>query len=305
MPAVLTDEQVEAWQTDGYVVVERFLDAEEVGRALQEARAHFPTREEYDRSKGEVVGDLRCDSCGEPFRLQAGMAFNVLPYKGDTLNTLPFHPRVLAAVEQLLGTDDLRLTQSLLRATYCGLDTVDQLLHRDYHDNSLLTPPKHGVEFEQLPVLIYLTDVGIGDAPTYVVSKRRSDDRPLVPHHLTKDEDPELYAHEVPNVGSAGTALFYSMRTWHRGSAGTDPNGFRIVHHAVYRKRGHEWMDFTAWPVIFDVETGQRCIERLTPRQRELLGIPAPGHPYWTEETVADFTVRYPAADVEPYLAQH
>jgi hypothetical protein len=125
------------------------------------------------------------------------------------------------------------LTHSLLRATYCGPDTTDQYLHRDYIDNSLLTPPKDPGDFGQVPVLIYLTDVGIGDAPVFVASKRDSDDRPLVPSQRTRDEDPELYDHERPNLAPAGTALFYSMRTWHRGSAGADPGGFRLVHHAV------------------------------------------------------------------------
>ena len=60
-------------------------------------------------------------------------------------------------------------------------------------------------------------------------------------------------------------------------------------------------MGFGAWPFTFDNVNGLRCIERLDPRQRQLLGIPAPGHPYWTAETVDYFAVRYPGADIEPY----
>jgi hypothetical protein len=246
------------------------------------------------------------------------MMFQSLPFAGPTLNTIGFHPRIVAAAEQLLGTDDLRLTQSLLRATYGGSETVDQFLHRDFVNNTLLTPPREDGAFGQLPVLVYLTDVGIGEAPTYLVSKRYSDDRSTDPTETqwetkaasvagswaarSREDDPELYAHEVPTLGPAGTALFYSMRTWHRGSASLDRESVRIVHHAVYRRTGYDWMDFTAWPPVFDTARGQQCIAALTPRQRRLLGIPAPGHPFWTPETIAYFGARYPGADIEPYL---
>jgi hypothetical protein len=34
-----------------------------------------------------------------------------------------------------------------------------------------------------------------------------------------------------------------------------------------------------------------------------LLDIPAPGHPYWTDQTIADMEVRYPGIDMNPYRA--
>lgn len=38
-----------------------------------------------------------------------------------------------------------------------------------------------------------------------------------------------------------------------------------------------------------------------TPRQRELVGFPAVGDPYWTEETLAGVQDRYPLMDMSPY----
>jgi hypothetical protein len=35
-----------------------------------------------------------------------------------------------------------------------------------------------------------------------------------------------------------------------------------------------------------------------------VLGIPAPGHPFWNEETIAGFAALYPAADPEPYWSK-
>jgi hypothetical protein len=45
----------------------------------------------------------------------------------------------------------------------------------------------------------------------------------------------------------------------------------------------------------------KRFIERATPRQREVLGFPPPGHPYWNPETLAAVATRYPKMDMSPY----
>ena len=42
-------------------------------------------------------------------------------------------------------------------------------------------------------------------------------------------------------------------------------------------------------------------IERATPRERSVFGFPAPGDPYWDEQTLADTQTRYPRADLTPY----
>jgi hypothetical protein len=44
-------------------------------------------------------------------------------------------------------------------------------------------------------------------------------------------------------------------------------------------------------------------VEHSTPRQLALFGIPMPGHSYWTEKTVSEFSARYPALDVGPWRA--
>lgn len=40
---------------------------------------------------------------------------------------------------------------------------------------------------------------------------------------------------------------------------------------------------------------------RASPRERSLFGFPAPGDPYWDEQTLADTQTRYPRADLTPY----
>ena len=283
----ITDEQIEAWRVDGYVHVPGFLTPDEVAAGHEAVLQDFPTREQYDADPGRV-------------RTTNGLAFRSLPFSGDALNRAAFLPPVVDAVERMLGTSDVRLTQSLVRASYGGPETIDQLLHRDFHNNSLLAPHFDG-RFPQLPVILYYTDVPIECAPTYVVSNRYTRDVPLLPHHVPEAQAPDAYAKQQPLLAKAGDALFYTMFTLHRGSAFLDYGAHRYVHHLAYRGADQDWMGFTGWPYPFDTPNGLRCIVILDPRQRELLGIPAPGHPYWTEETVRYFEIRYPAADATPY----
>ena len=44
-----------------------------------------------------------------------------------------------------------------------------------------------------------------------------------------------------------------------------------------------------------------RFLQQATPRQREVVGFPPPGHPYWDEDTLAGVAARYPAMDMTPY----
>jgi hypothetical protein len=286
----VSDAQVDEWRVNGSVQVSGFLSPHEVAAAHADMNQHFPTREELDT-----------DPDRRPGGLYHGMAFRSMPFAGDALHANTFHPGLLDAIERMLGTPDIRLTQSLLRASYATDDTTDQLLHRDFHNNSLLTPHRDLTQFGQVPVILYYSDVGIGDAPTYVAPYSAGTELPMLPTHIPAETAPDLYAAQRPVLAKAGDAFFYSMRTFHRGSAFTDPTSYRFVHHLAYRASGFDWMDHQAWPLVMDTKHGRRCIEKLTPRQRQLLGIPAPGHDYWTDETVDYLEVRYPGADSTPY----
>jgi hypothetical protein len=44
-----------------------------------------------------------------------------------------------------------------------------------------------------------------------------------------------------------------------------------------------------------------RFAHRATPRQLALFGFPPPGHPYWTEATLAGTAQRYPGLNMTPW----
>jgi hypothetical protein len=93
------------------------------------------------------------------------------------------------------------------------------------------------------------------------------------------------------------------MRTWHRASAIGADHGVRFSHHMVWRSANHGFQGYHQWSQMGEKPELQQFIERATPRQREVLGFPPPGHLYWTDETIAAVKLRYPKMDITPYRA--
>ena len=77
--------------------------------------------------------------------------------------------------------------------------------------------------------------------------------------------------------------------------------GARFSHHLVYRAAAHHFQGYHHYAHFGERPELQAFIARATPRQREVLGFPKPGDPYWNEETLAAVALRYPQMDMKPY----
>jgi hypothetical protein len=64
------------------------------------------------------------------------------------------------------------------------------------------------------------------------------------------------------------------------------------------------WTGRVAWAERATRPDWFEIIERASPRERSVFGFPAPGDPYWDEQTLADTQTRYPRADLTPYRLQ-
>jgi ectoine hydroxylase-related dioxygenase (phytanoyl-CoA dioxygenase family) len=138
-------------------------------------------------------------------------------------------------------------------------------------------------------------------APTCVVSQQHAKDRPIWPPFRTRKKDPELYKAEKPVLLKAGGLLIFGMRTFHRASAMTADFGVRFSHHLVYRAARYSFQGYHQWSQLGERKELAAFIEKTTPRQREVLGFPPPGHEYWNDETRAAVALRYPKMDMKPY----
>ena len=112
---------------------------------------------------------------------------------------------------------------------------------------------------------------------------------------------PGLYDGEVRAAGPAGTVVAWAPGTFHRGTALTLPRGARYTIHLAYRLAGAEWGQRMPWASRSHEPAWYRFARRATPRQLALFGFPPPGHPYWTEATLAGTAQRYPGLNMTPW----
>jgi ectoine hydroxylase-related dioxygenase (phytanoyl-CoA dioxygenase family) len=286
----ITDQHLQTYLRHGFVVVPGFLAAEELAAAREGMLRYFPTAEELAATP-QRYGFVHED----PEHLQVEF-----PFAADVLNDVSTHPELIRFVERVLGTRDVLLSQAAVWAKYAGTGDFDQGLHLDYQGNTLVVPRDDGA-YRQVNMILYYSDVPAEMGPTYVVSQEKTRELPVWPTHRTRKKDPGLYKLERPVLAEAGDLLVFSMRTWHRASDITADSGVRFSHHFVWRAAAHAFQGYQQWSSKGESEDLERFVARASPRQREVLGFPAPGDAYWDEETLAAVAMRYPTMDMTPY----
>jgi hypothetical protein len=279
---------------DGYAVIPEFLAPAELAAARENFLRYFPSAHELAKTPERFGGILE-----DPENLQVEF-----PFAGNALNAVSTHPRIVRLVESLLGTEKILLSQSAIWPKYGGTGDFSQGLHRDYQGNSLVVPRDDG-DYRQVNLILYYTDVTADLGPTYVVPSKWSKNTSPWPPFRTRKDDPALYRHEKPILASAGSLLLFGMSTFHRASDIETPGVARFSHHLVYRAAAHGFQGYHHWPKHGENPDLQRFITHATPRQRELLGFPEIGDPYWNAETIKGVACRYPQMDMSPYRSTY
>jgi hypothetical protein len=225
------------------------------------------------------------------------------PFDSAALNELVVNDRVIALAEQLLGLDsaDLRMYQAMLSAKYSGgAASDDQLLHADFGNHTLVVP-RHEPGYQQLEMFFYLSDVTPETGATRIVSMQLTGDVPVQRTYLSVDDYPALYAAEVPATGPAGSVLAYRPDVYHRGVRMTAPGAARFLLHVSYKPAGSDWLNSFGLPNAGEDMEWYRFVGAASERQLTVLGFPAPGHSYWTAQTLAGVAARYPMLDLSPW----
>jgi len=323
----LSKEQIDSWRERGFALVDGLVPDPLVERVRADARELYP---EPGSPQSETLSDF-----GSGGRLQ-------FPAESDALNEITLHPNLLDAAARLLDVDvrELRLTQSDLWPKYGRKgrsgderDNDDQRIHVDYPNHTLLHPPRWH-EPEAVEMILYLTDVEECGGATAVVPRTGEldpayrfpivdtpgvgalewlNDRASAESYL-RDRAPEvarfraeqLYSREVYTHYRVGTVLLYRHDTWHRGTP-LRPGTMRLAQNLTFRKAASEWVSVLhpgwAWAMYRRGQPMERLVANSTIEQRCVLGFPAPGHPYWTVETVAAVLARYGplGMNIEPY----
>jgi hypothetical protein len=282
----------------GYLLFEGFLAADELRAAQDALWLHYPRPEAYF-----------ADPSAYPWLAQSQWAGIVrAPWRSWHLNRLAFHPDLIELAERFLGSADLRLYDAELWAKYAGAADYEQGPHRDFVNHSLVVP-KRSNPATQMQSWILLSDVGDEDGPTKVVPLSVGERIPFWPVEGDCGDDvtnyfaPGMFAgEEVSVTGPAGTLFSFRTDVLHRGSRMTGERAARFSMLAHYEAWGPRWTGRVAWAERATGRDWREIVERASPRERSVFGFPAPGDPYWDEQTLADTQARYPGADLSPYL---
>jgi len=276
----------------GYTVVHGFLSRSQVAAARRNMLRYFPTARELAAAPQRYAALLE----------EAEYQQVEFPFVGDVLNNLATEPRIIALVEELLGEREILLSQSAIWAKYAGTGSFEQPMHSDFEGNTLVYPRDDG-PFRQVNMILYYTDVDESMGPTCVVPMGRKEE-PLWPPFRPRAKYPGLYRREKKILTKAGGLLIFSMRTLHRASEMLADHGVRFTHHLVYRSARFAFAGYNQWSRFGEKPQMRRFLEQATPRQREVIGFPAPGHPYWNRQTLAGVARRYPRMDMAPYTGK-
>ncbi len=289
---LLHDAQLDDLRSHGFLLVRNFLAPGELARAQENLRLYFPTAEELQQTP-ERYPHIQQD----PEHLQVEF-----PFADSALNQLTVHPQLLELTERLLGEPGVMLSRSVVWAKYAGLGDFEQVMHSDFEGNTLVVPRDDGV-FLQLLYIVYLSDVTEELGPTCVVDRQYTREQSIWPPFRSREEYARMYDVEQPVLARAGDLLIYTMSTFHRGSALTASHGARFTHHIEYRSTKNLYSGYQNFASYGEQPALHQLLEQSTPRQRQALGFPAPGHAYWTPQTIAQVQERYPGMDLSPYRA--
>ncbi|HET9728382.1 MAG TPA: hypothetical protein VFR41_03125 [Acidimicrobiia bacterium] len=305
-----TDDEIERWQREGWVLVESLVPRDIIDGAVEDVWTFFPRPERFHRDPARYVppgrdtatlrrGYPEMPEHGPWFRPEQHRWGHEFPFMGTgALNRLYVHPALVDFAERALGTRDLRIYQAHVSGRYTGDADYEQPMHTDRNHSFLPAipgPPWHHVE-----MFVYLTDVDADCAPTHALDRTTTRDRD--PNDiLFPDSDPAVYKNERAAVGPRGSLMAYRNDVFHRGVNITRPQGARFLMVVGFKRAGVDWIGYHAWQSRATHPGWTRFVEESTPRELELFGFPTPGDPIWTPELLDATQVRYPGLDLEPW----
>jgi hypothetical protein len=304
-----TDDELERWRTEGWVVLEGLVGTDEIDAALPDLWQVYPTPEEYfadpDSEKVQIFHSgnpllRKVNTAGTPYAAyDQFVGLREFPWPGTgALNRLAVHPGIVDFMERALESTDLRLYQLMTWAKYAGDTNYDQDHHTDTNHSWL--PPITEAPWRHVEGFLFLSDIDEGTGPTHVVSRSDAGDL-SIDRRYPRDVAPELYAKEQKATGVRGSYLVYRSDVFHRGADLTRPGSSRFLMNISYRRAEQDWIGYHAFQSRGQGPAIVQFIESCSIRELELFGFPPPGHPIWTEDLLERTNRRYPGLDMAPW----
>ena len=308
---------MEKWKTEGAVLIKNILPAELIKDSKKFMDEKYNLKNPPPPDFGSVNGELQFPS-------------------STILDKITLHPNIIDIASKFLNTKDILLTQSDAWSKI-GTDiksiqsNQDQRMHMDYGNHTFLHPPSFDNP-EAIAMIVYLSDTEITGGGTAYVSKTYKTDelykQPYINmpgqsiYKFYNDKETaekyfkninrrifnfreKLYKNEIIIKAKPGDILVYRLDLWHRGTP-VKKNKIRHVMNLLYKKKECFWINQwnPGWTRKMYYGKIEKIFKNLTPRQREVLGIPPPGDKYWNYNKLKLLKSRYPGIDIGPYFSK-
>jgi hypothetical protein len=203
----LSAEQIRRWRSTGALLLNGLLPAALVARAAEQSARRYP----HPAPPGYQL------PYGQP--LTSHIRFPMETAVLGALNDVTVNERLLSAASQLLGSDELRITQSNILPKYGEPDQAagDQHLHHDYGANQFLVPPL--LDPEAVIVIVYYSEARRVEGPTTFVRERSAKEFERsalsdAPGPTGGAAPPRVYPRERAVDFRPGTCLLFRVDTW-------------------------------------------------------------------------------------------
>lgn len=256
----LTDDYMRTFEEDGFVVVENFYPEEKRTRISAAIRKDLPPWEELKDCPPE-----------------SGLLTDDFPYTQMLFNELILDPDIIDFVGRVLETEEIHFRYAHNWARYPSPSASEPPLHLDHGNNSLL-PPCDDNRYGQISTWYFPDKVEEDGAPMLIIPKRYG-----------KDVTKKIYL-----TVEAGTQMIFNTHIWHSASIFTGATGQRYSVTRIYGRAEHYWEGVGYITHLGLNEHFRKFIGGLNARQREIFRFPPPGHPYYTDKTLALLESQYP-----------
>ena len=293
----VTEQHIHDWHKNGAVVFENFFSVEQIAPIDADYRTLYGMQGAGD---GKALNVKAPGSVGATHRKQF-LNVDILPYQASVaMNLISLDPQLIALAKRLLGVDQVELYQSHTWAKFTGEADYDQAFHCDF-GNHTLTVPSDDASARTVNFVIYISDVSDSVGALHYVTKQ---DAAAVLGEgeviASVEQQTELKKRQRSAAAPAGSLLAYSIDTFHRGTNLTEPNAHRYTMTVSFKAAGNSQIGFHVWQFAPD-RPWQLILNHASPEQLQCLGIPLPGHEFWTPRTLALTQARWPDWDMSAY----
>jgi len=297
----LSDDQLSDLYEFGAVLIPAFFSREEIADAQRDIGEMFAEVTARHVPSSEVLNapELREFSTGSFFD------YSDFPYDSEALNLIGSHPAVLAAAKKALQSDRILMHYNYASAKYGGKQNYSQPLHLDSPMHSFFAPSQNP-HYSAINFVVYLSDVDSLCGPLSYVPLTHTRDLPYGKITLDSEENAAFESREVTTTGAAGSLLIYFHQTYHRGTNLRGPGCTRFQLVASYHAReASPFIGGAPWPrkALTSTHQWEYFLPFANAEQLDVIGIPPPGHDFWTESILDELGRRFPGWNLDDYYA--